>query len=62
MFVMTRDLEGTDGEIKGGALPTLPLSSPDLIGDPSIPETTMIESRSRGVLDAPVEPGHDTEN
>jgi hypothetical protein len=33
-----------------------PLSSPDLIGRPSIPETTAMESRGRGVLDHPLEP------
>ncbi|WP_448044183.1 hypothetical protein [Bradyrhizobium liaoningense] len=28
-------------------------------GQSSIPETPVLESRSRGVLDAPVKPGHD---
>src|SRR5436190_2933624 len=33
-----------------------PLSSPGLTGRPSIPETSVIESISRGVLDHPLEP------
>jgi hypothetical protein len=33
------------------------LSSPDLIGRSSIPETSVIESRSRGVLDTPLVTG-----
>jgi hypothetical protein len=37
-----------------------PLSSPDLIGRSSIPETVMIEPKVLGVLDAPVKPGHDS--
>ena len=37
------------------------LSSPGLTGRSSIPETVVIESISRGVLDRPVEPGDDTE-
>jgi len=35
------------------------LSSPGLTGRFSIPEAPGIEPRGRGVLDAPVEPGHD---
>jgi hypothetical protein len=37
-----------------------PMSSPGLTGRPSIPETPRLESRSRGVMDAPVKPGHDS--
>ncbi|MET4206521.1 hypothetical protein [Bradyrhizobium sp. LA2.1] len=37
-----------------------PLSSPDLIGRSSIPEAAVIEPKGRGVLDAPVKPGHDS--
>ena len=39
---------------------TLSVSSPDLIGRSSIPEAVVIEPISRGVLDAPVKPGHDS--
>jgi hypothetical protein len=35
------------------------LSSPGSTGRSSIPETPEIEPRCRGVLDAPVKPGHD---
>ena len=41
--------------------PHIQLSSPGLTGRSSIPETARLESRSRGVLDAPVKPGHDSE-
>src|SRR5207302_4595033 len=34
-------------------------SSPGLTGRPSIPETLMIKSRGRGVLDRPVKPDDD---
>src|SRR5690242_12971866 len=37
------------------------LSSPGLTGGPSIPEAAVLEPKSRGVLDRPVEPGDDTE-
>jgi hypothetical protein len=36
------------------------LSSPDLIGRPSIPEAVVNEPRSCGALEAPVKPGHDS--
>src|SRR5262249_38230362 len=36
------------------------MSSPGLTGRSSIPETPRLESKSRGVLDAPVKPGHDS--
>src|SRR5260370_42655599 len=36
--------------------PHLQSSSPGLTGRPSIPETPVMESRSRGVLDTPLEP------
>ncbi|MCP3439663.1 hypothetical protein [Bradyrhizobium sp. CCGUVB14] len=58
--VMMRDFAGMRGEIKGA--PHTPLSSPDLIGRSSIPEAAVIEPIRRGVLDAPVKPGHDTGN
>src|SRR6266478_1440934 len=38
------------------AAPQPQLSSPGLTGRPSIPEAPAIESRSRGVLDTPLEP------
>jgi hypothetical protein len=39
---------------------TLSPSSPGLTGRSSIPETAVVEPRSRGVLDAPHEAGHDS--
>src|SRR5258707_9673018 len=36
--------------------PHLQSSSPGLTGRPSIPETPVMESRSRGVMDTPLEP------
>jgi hypothetical protein len=36
------------------------VSSPGLTGRSSIPETPRLEPRSRGVLDGPVKPGHDS--
>ena len=40
--------------------PHIQLSSPGLTGRPSIPETPMIEPKSRGVPDHPVKPGDDS--
>jgi hypothetical protein len=37
-----------------------PLSSSGLTGRPSIPETPVLEPIGRGVLDAPLEAGHDS--
>ncbi|MET4233026.1 hypothetical protein ABIA85_006316, partial [Bradyrhizobium sp. LA6.10] len=31
----------------------------DRLNPPSIPETAVMKSKGRGVLDAPVKPGHD---
>jgi hypothetical protein len=36
------------------------MSSPGLTGRSTIPETAVIEPKGRGVLDAPVKPGHDS--
>jgi hypothetical protein len=44
-----------DGRTEGNAPHSQP-SSPGLTGRPSIPETLVMESRSRGVLDTPLEP------
>ncbi|WP_445217335.1 hypothetical protein ACKWRH_35585 [Bradyrhizobium sp. Pa8] len=40
--------------------PHTQLSSPGSTGRSSIPEAPEIEPRGRGVLDAPVKPGHDS--
>src|SRR5689334_14815941 len=48
-----------EGAVRQKARQT-PLSSPGLTGRSSIPEAALIEPRSRGVLDAPVKPGHDS--
>jgi len=66
MFVMMREIAGMSGKIKGGESECRRHNNrchrPVLIGRSSIPETAVGEPRSRGVLDAPFKPGHDTEH